>query len=137
MARRVVVAALVIVGLMALGGYFGYSQGYDAGLASDGGRDGFSAFFLGIGLLFKFLLVFFLVSLIAKLFFFRRWARHGGGGRPATATGTGTTASIRTMMSRFESRTKATGRRLPEATAVDMIRPPDARHAASGGRKPL
>ena len=81
MARRVVVAALVLVGLMALGGYFGYSQGYDAGLASDGGRDGFSAFFLGIGLLFKFLLVFFLVSLIAKLFFFRRWARHGGGGR--------------------------------------------------------
>ena len=84
MVRRVLLVGLLMVGLLAAGGYLGWSQGYEAGLGSQGVAGpywgGASGFFIGIGLFFKFLLVLFVVLLISKLLFFRGWRRHGGPG---------------------------------------------------------
>ena len=91
MVRRVVLVGLLAVGLLIAGGYLGWSGGYSAGLAAEGevGRwgDGFpGALFFGIAFLFKAFLALMVVSLIAKLLFFRRWhtghwghRRHGHG----------------------------------------------------------
>ena len=77
MVRRVLVVGLVVAGLLTIGGYFGWSQGYEAGLIEEGTARSYAPFF-GIGLFLKFLLVLVLVLLVSKIFFFRRW-KHGGG----------------------------------------------------------
>ena len=63
MIRRLIIFGLVVVGLMTLGGYLGWSQGYIAGLAAEGERiHGFGGaavpLFLGLGLLNIFFFVF-------------------------------------------------------------------------------
>ncbi|MDX1523813.1 MAG: hypothetical protein R3264_19455 [Anaerolineae bacterium] len=86
---RILFVLLLIGGLLSLGGFFGWSQGYTAGLAAaDGGARavgpypvygfGFFPFFWGFGLIFKLglLLLFFLF--IGKIFRFWRWRGAGG-----------------------------------------------------------
>jgi hypothetical protein len=70
MLRRLLIAGLVAGGLIALGGVLGYS----AGEASDSDR----GYFFGFAIAFKVLFFLFLFLVISKLFFFRRWERHGG-----------------------------------------------------------
>ena len=80
---RLLLVALVGVGLLALGGYFGWSEGYNVGLA-DGGEGirgyGPGGLFLGIGLFFKLMFILFLVFLVAKIFRFWAWRSAGGPG---------------------------------------------------------
>ena len=96
MVRRLVLFGLLAVGLLVAGGFFGWSGGYTAGLAAEGGigpyAEGGAPLFLGVALLFKFLLVLFVALLIGKLLFFwrkgpyrgrrghrRHWHEHGHG----------------------------------------------------------
>ena len=80
MLRKVILIGLFLVGLLAIGGYLGWIQGYAVGLAAEGGvihphTWGFAPFFFGMGLLtIPFFLLFFLF--ISKLFF-RAWSPHG------------------------------------------------------------
>ena len=78
MLRRVVFVGLVAVGLLIAGGSFGYM----AGLGAEGDKVGIGwAPLLGVALLFKAMLVLFLVLILSKLFFFRgRGCWHGGHG---------------------------------------------------------
>ena len=81
MIRRVVLIGLIVVGLLAIGGYLGWSQGYTAGGAAEEDvvyhyAGGFVPFFFGLGLFFKMLFFVFLFLVISKLFF-RGWGNHG------------------------------------------------------------
>jgi hypothetical protein len=84
---------LLIIGLLALGGYAGWSQGYMMGLAASSGEGarvvphppfgygygyGFFPLFFGLGIFFKlaFILLFFLF--IGKVFRFWAWRTAGG-----------------------------------------------------------
>ena len=77
---------LFAIGLAGLGGYFGWSEGFAAGLAS--GTQGGAAFtpygfglfplFFGIGLLFKLLFFLFLFFILARIFGFFAWRMAGG-----------------------------------------------------------
>ena len=94
--------AIILIGLLALGGYAifqaGVSQGYSAaiiegldgveGIAPRGGFGfapyrygygfGFSPFFGFLGLIFRFLIFFLVIGFIFRLLFFRRtWGWHG------------------------------------------------------------
>ena len=73
MLRRLLISGLVAGGLIALGGVLGYT----AGEATDGDK----SYFIGFAIAFKLLFILFLFMVISKLFFFRRWGRHGGRGR--------------------------------------------------------
>ena len=80
MFRKVIVIGLFLVGLLAIGGYLGWLQGYTVGLAAEGAAihhhtTGFAPFFFGMGLLsIPFFLLF--ILFISKLFF-RAWRPHG------------------------------------------------------------
>ena len=85
---RIFFVALVIIGLLSLGGVMGWSQGFNAGvIAGDGGAQsfaprayygaGFSPFFFGFGLFFKLIFFLLIFSVLAKVF--RFWAGHRGG----------------------------------------------------------
>ena len=82
MVRRIVILGLVVVGLLFLGGYVGWMQGYDAGLTAEGNAAASGYYGFGIlGFFLKFLLIVFLFFLISKLLFFGAWrhrGRHGG-----------------------------------------------------------
>ena len=80
--------ATVTLILLGLAGYFGWSSGYEAGLANglEGGDvryvGGYGPF-LGIALFFKFLLFLFFFLIVFKVLGFMFWRRGGGhrGGR--------------------------------------------------------
>lgn len=87
------VIALIIMGLLGLGGYAGWSQGYAAGLAT--GAEvavpayvpfgyGVAPIFFGIGFFFKFAFMLLFFFLIFKMFRFFTWRMAGGpqGGPP-------------------------------------------------------
>ena len=88
---RFLIVALLLLGLVTVAGYFGWSQGYDAGLANIAGEgatrfgpmhDGFAWTFFGIGLFFKLILFTFMFFLITRIFFFWRHnpgREHDGG----------------------------------------------------------
>jgi hypothetical protein len=89
---RIVLVALLIGGLFSLGSYFGWMQGYNAGLAAtDGGGGqafgpypyyGFGPlgvpFFFGFGLIFKLAFFFLIFMLFARLFRFGWWGMAHG-----------------------------------------------------------
>ena len=79
---RLITVALVGVGLLVLGGFIGWAQGYDAGMtggvASTSSTAGAGALW-GVGFFFKFLLFILLIAFISKLFFFRRWRGYHAG----------------------------------------------------------
>lgn len=80
MRRKVILIGLLLVGLMAMGGYLGWLQGYAVGLAAEGEvihhhTGGFAPFFIGLGLLK--LLFFLLLFLFISKLFFRGWRSHG------------------------------------------------------------
>ena len=98
---RFFIVALLLLGLVTVAGYFGWSQGYDAGLAEIAGEgattfgpiaNGFAVGFFGITLFFKLLLFMFLFFIITRIFFFGRhrsgrdhhrdWRRQGRRGHP-------------------------------------------------------
>ena len=82
--------ALLVLGLMSIGGVFGWSEGYAVGAANN--TDGSSVpfilfaigfpFLFGLGLIFKLLFIFLIFGFIGKLFFFRRWKGGGPRGGP-------------------------------------------------------
>ena len=88
----VILILLVIGGLLSLGGYLGWQQGFAMGSLAAAGEGGqavprayygmgffpFSPFFFGFGLIFKFLFFIFLFMLIAKMFRFWSWRTAGG-----------------------------------------------------------
>ena len=97
---RILIMLLLIGGLLSLGGYFGYSQGFTAGIAATDGAAveggarafgpypypyhygygfGFFPLFFGFGIL-KLLFFFFILMFISKLFWFSRWRMAGGPG---------------------------------------------------------
>jgi hypothetical protein len=95
---RVLFVVLVIISLLSLGGYLGWSQGYTAGvIAADGSGAyeggarpvplarpyyygyGFFPIFFGFGLFFKLIFILFIIFLISRLF--RFWAWGGPWGR--------------------------------------------------------
>ena len=87
------VVALIVMGLLGLGGYAGWSQGYAAGLATGAGGAvpayvpfayGFTPVFFGIGLFFKFAFLLLFFFIIFKMFRFFTWRMAGGpqGGPP-------------------------------------------------------
>ena len=89
---RLLLVTVFGIGLLALGGYLGWSGGYTVGLADGGeGIHGHwpGGLFLGFGLFFNLIFILFLVFLVAKIFRFRSWrtaggprgywSRHGGG----------------------------------------------------------
>ena len=85
---RFLIVALLLLGLVTVAGYFGWSQGYDAGLAEVAGEgattfgpiaNGFAAGFFGVALFFKLLFFVFLFFMITRIFFFWRhkpWRGH-------------------------------------------------------------
>ncbi|MDA1216262.1 MAG: hypothetical protein O2812_05255 [Chloroflexi bacterium] len=79
---RLITVALVGVGLLALGGFIGWTQGYDAGItggvAATPATAGVGALW-GVGFFFKFLLLMFFMVFISKVFFFRRWRGYHAG----------------------------------------------------------
>lgn len=87
------VIALIVAGLLGLGGYAGWSQGYAAGLVTGAGgavpayvpfAHGFSPVFFGIGFIFKFLFLILFFFIIIRMFKFFTWRMAGGpqGGPP-------------------------------------------------------
>ena len=74
MVRRLVFLAILAVGLLGIGGYIGWMQGYDAAVGAGGDvvERGPHAF----GFL-KVLLLLFVLLVVSKLLFFGAW-RHGG-----------------------------------------------------------
>ena len=88
----VLLLVLFVIGLLSLGGYLGWSQGYMAGLAAADGGEGvvgprafygygffpFFPFFFGFGLFFKFAFLLLLFFLIFRMFGFWRWRMAGG-----------------------------------------------------------
>ena len=82
MVRRLVLLGLLVVGLLGIGGYIGWTQGYDAGLVAEGNVASYAPYGFGIfGFFLKVLLFLFLFFLISKLLFFGAWrhkGRHGG-----------------------------------------------------------
>ena len=82
MLRRIALIGLLAAGLLAAGGFLGWSGGYTAGFAAEEGvaayGGGFAPFFIGIALLFKVLLVLFIIMFIGKLLFFWRGGPRGG-----------------------------------------------------------
>ncbi len=88
---RLLFLGLLIIGLMSLGGYFGWSQGFASGLAAADGADGiaraypvypyygfgfFPFFFLGG--IFKLFFFIFFFGFLFKMFGFWRWRMAGG-----------------------------------------------------------
>ena len=82
---------IIVGGLLSLGGYFGWSQGFSAGLATavEGGVPAYAPFaagmapvFWGVGLLFKvaFLFLFFMIFMkfMGMMAFRRGGGRFGG-----------------------------------------------------------
>lgn len=82
---------LLIIGLLALGGYAGWSQGYMMDLAAGGGEGarvapyppfafgyGFFPLFFGLGIFFKLAFFLLIFLFIAKIFRFWTWRTAGG-----------------------------------------------------------
>ena len=79
MVRRLVFLGLLVAGMLGIGGYVGWTQGYDAGLGAEGGVVGHAPYAFGF---FKVLLLLFVLLIISKLLFFGAWRHRGGhGGR--------------------------------------------------------
>jgi hypothetical protein len=85
-----ILIVLLIIGLLSIGGYLGWSQGFAAGSLAAAGGDGIPAprgfygpgffffpLFLGFGLFFKLGLFLLLLLLIGKLFGFWTWRMAG------------------------------------------------------------
>ncbi len=70
MLRRGIWTPLVVAGLLAVGGYFAWIAGHDAGSAH--GHVVSSGFHLGVGFVFMAALLLFLSMFISKIFFWRR-----------------------------------------------------------------
>ena len=83
----VVLIGLFVFGLLGVGGYAGWSQGFDAGLVAGAQGEvpayvpyaiGFSPVFLGVALFFKVALMFLILFGIFRMFRFFAWRTAGG-----------------------------------------------------------
>lgn len=88
----VILVVLLIGGLLSLGGYLGWQQGYAMGSLAAAGESGqvvprpfygvgfypFFPLFFGFGLIFKLLFFLLVIFLIARMFRFWSWRTAGG-----------------------------------------------------------